>query len=116
MEGLKQRAKTLIDLAEMAQFYVHPLQPDEKAQASINAHFKELVQKIVDVLDGETSFDHGHLEQLFRDLAEKWSLKLGELAQVLRIAITGRTISPSMFEVMEVLGKDEVIGRLASFK
>ncbi len=112
MDGLKQRAKTLVELADMAQFYITPLAPDEKAMPHINEKFKDLVLKILSILEKETSFDHTHLEQLFRGLAEEWQVKLGELAQVLRISLTGRTISPSMFEVMEVLGKDEVIARL----
>lgn len=111
MDGLKQRAKTLIELAESAHFYAEMPPLDEKAAKLLTPSLKELGQRIAGILE-ETSFDQHVLEALFREKAEAWQVKLGDMAQCVRIAVTGKTVSPSMFEVMEILGKDECMKRL----
>lgn len=111
MQGLKERAKTLLELADGATIYIKPSDMDEKAKALISADNINVLQAIYEVLDG-AEFNHAHLENSLRKLAENLSLNLGKLAAPLRVAIAGRTVSPSLFEVMEILGKEETLQRL----
>jgi len=114
MNGLKQRAKTIIELAENTAFYIttRPLQLDEKAKAIIDKGGREIITGILPELEGQTVWNHDSLQQLCKDYGEKTGQKLGNVAQPLRAAISGKTTSPSIFEVMEILGKEEIIGRL----
>ena len=57
-------------------------------------------------------WDHDSLEEIVRETAEDNNIKLRQMAQPLRVALTGSTVSPSIFEVMEVFGKDETLNRL----
>ncbi|MEK6746967.1 MAG: glutamate--tRNA ligase [Pseudomonadota bacterium] len=114
MNGLKQRAKTIVELAENAAFYIatRPLQLDEKAKAIIDKGGREIITGILPELEGQTAWNHDSLQQLCKDYGDKIGQKLGNVAQPLRAAISGKTTSPSIFEVMEILGKEEIIGRL----
>lgn len=114
MNGLKQRAKTITELAENATFYItkRPLQLDEKAKAIIDKGGREIITGILPELETHSAWNHDSLQQLCKDYGEKIGQKLGNIAQPLRAAISGKTISPSIFEVMELLGKEEIIGRL----
>lgn len=111
MDGLKQRAKTLVELAENATFYITLPPLDEKAQKMITPEFKALGTHIQEILK-DANFDQASLEALFRAKAEEWQVKLGDMAQFVRVALTGKTVSPSMFEVMEILGKEECLLRI----
>ena len=113
MPGLKPRAKTLAELADIAHFYVasRPIPIDEKAKALL-APVKEMLRDLATQLDG-IAWDATALEAAVRAYAEPRGLKLGAAAQPLRAALTGSTASPPIFEVMEVLGRDESIARLA---
>lgn len=114
MGGLKQRAKTIVELAENAAFYVakRPIKLDEKAQAIIDKGGQDIIAGILPELEKEENWQHDHLQQLCKNYGERTGQKLGNIAQPLRAAIAGKTTSPGMFEVMEVLGKEETIGRL----
>jgi glutamyl-tRNA synthetase len=111
MDGLKERAKTLVELAESSIIYIQPLPRDEKAISLITAeniqHLKNLVPKLK-----ACDFGHDELEAILRTSADEFGLKLGQLAAPLRVAITGRSVSPSLFEVMSILGKEESIKRI----
>ena len=117
MPGLKQRAKTLVELAASALFYVRPLPLpiDEKAQKFCTDEHRATIQKALDALQGLSTWDHDTLEQAMRDLSESADIKLGKIAQPLRVALTGSTISPSVFEIMDVLGREESLQRLGMF-
>lgn len=114
MNGLKQRAKTIAELAENAAFYIakRPIQLDEKAKAIIDKGGREIIVEILPELEEHTAWNHDSLQQLCKDYGEKVGQKLGNIAQPLRAAISGKTVSPSIFEVMDLLGKEEIIGRL----
>lgn len=116
MDGLKQRAKTLIELADSAQFYIAPQPMDDKAVKAFTDTIKGHISDIVKKLDSQENFAHGALEALFRQYAEESAIKLGDIATALRIVLTGRTVSPSVFEVMEILGKTEVLLRLKHYE
>ncbi len=113
MPGLKPRAKTLVELADIAHFYVaaRPIPIDDKAKALL-APAKQLLGDLAAVLR-DVNWDATSLEAAVRRFAESRGLKLGEAAQPLRAALTGSTASPPIFAVMEVLGRDESIARLA---
>lgn len=114
MDSLKQRAKTLVDLAESALFYIRPrpLALDEKAAKQMDADGKAVVAALRDRLSQETAWTRDQLEEVARVFSEEKELKLGKVAQPLRAALSGSTVSPPIFEVMELLGKDESLARL----
>ena len=117
LPGLTQRSKTLVDLAENALFYVHalPLAFEPKAQALLTDDAKQVLALCRDALIHENiEWQASALETIVRGLAENHQKNLGMLAQPLRAALTGRAVSPGLFEVMEVLGKDETLARLES--
>jgi glutamyl-tRNA synthetase len=113
MPGLKPRAKTLVELAEIAHFYVspRPIPVDDKAKAQLTPA-KPLISALAQAL-GDTAWDAASLEAAVRAFAEAQGLKLGQAAQPLRAALTGSTASPPIFEVMAVLGRAESLARLA---
>jgi glutamyl-tRNA synthetase len=114
MAGLKARAKTIVELAESARFYVarRPLALDDKADRLLTAESRAMLAE----LDGElaeTAWSAEALEALVRALATRRGTKLGAIAQPLRAALAGSTVSPPIFEVMAVLGREETRGRIA---
>ena len=113
LPGLKPRAKTLVELADIARFYVErrPIPIDAKAKALLNAEARGLLAELLPALGGG-DWSVAALEALVRGFAEGRGLKLGALAQPLRAALTGSTSSPPIFEVMAVLGRDETLARL----
>ena len=114
MNSLKQRAKTLIELADVAAFYAapRPLALDDKAKATMTGGGAEVLQKIIPLLDSQAAWAAHPLEEWAKAYTESVGQKLGLVAQPLRAALCGKLTSPPIFEVMEVLGKDEAIGRL----
>ncbi len=113
MAGLKSRAKTLVELAANARFYVaaRPLPLDDKAQRLV-VEARPLLSGLSDVLSN-ADWSPAGLEAAVRVYAEAGGHKLGALAQPLRAALTGSTVSPPVFEVMAALGRAETLGRIA---
>ncbi len=113
LPGLKTRAKTLNELSESALFYVRsrPLPIDEKAQKLLEEDGGKILGAAISALDTVTDWTAANLDTWARGFAEQTGLKLGKVAQPLRAALCGSTVSPSIFEVMEVLGKDESLAR-----
>ncbi len=115
MPGLKGRAKTLVELADAAQFYVQrrPLTLDPKATALLagggRATLTELAAGLAAVEDWATP----SLEGAVRSFAETRGLKLGDVAQPLRAALAGSLVSPPIFDVMAALGREETLVRIA---
>lgn len=113
MPALKERAKTLIELAESALFYFQPINApeDEKAAKQLQEGIP-MLQAFIPSLETLQVWDHETLFTFAKDYAKAQGLKLGALMAPIRVAITGRTGAPSMFEVMELLGKEETLARL----
>jgi glutamyl-tRNA synthetase len=113
MPGLKERAKTLVELLDSA-YYLYarrPLHLDEKAAALLSdggARLAGIPEKLAAVQDWTAS----GVEAVVRQHAEAIGAKLGQVAQPLRAALTGRATSPGIFDVMAVLGRDETLLRL----
>ncbi|QIO33733.1 glutamate--tRNA ligase [Bradyrhizobium sp. 1(2017)] len=114
MPALKERAKTLIELIDGAYFIFadRPLQLDAKAQALLTPENRRLIGQLHSALEKVETWSGASTEAALRTFAEENSLKLGAVAQPLRAALTGRTTSPGIFEVLDVLGRQESLGRL----
>lgn len=114
MEGLKERAKTLIQLQTSAQFLFarRPLAMEEKAAGLLDDGGRDVLAGLLPVLEAQTDWAAEPLEQAVRDFATAQDLKLGKVAQPLRAALTGSTQSPPIFDVLEILGREEALGRL----
>src|SRR5262249_35797393 len=115
MPSLKERAKTLIELIDASYFIFadRPLQIDAKAEALLTAETRELIGRLRAALETVSPWGVETTEAAMRNFAEQNGLKLGAVAQPLRVALTGKTTSPGIFEVLAVLGRDECLGRLA---
>jgi glutamyl-tRNA synthetase len=115
MGGLKARAKNLNDLAEGARFLVaqRPLQPDAKAAALLDAGARSILLEMRAAFADLSDFTAASLEACVRQASEARGEKLGKLAQPLRAALTGSTVSPPIFEVAEILGRDETLARMS---
>ncbi len=115
MPGLKERAKTLVELADGALFLVarRPIRPDEAAAKLLTEPARSLLAKAATRLAEVSSWTPGETEAAVRALAASEGVKLGQLAQPLRAALTGRTTSPPIFDVLAVLGRDESLARIA---
>jgi glutamyl-tRNA synthetase len=114
MPGLKERAKTLVELMKGAQFLFaqRPLPMDEKAAQIIREGGAEVLKAVVPVLEQVENWLAHDIEAAVKTHAEAQGLKLGKVAQPLRAALTGTSTSPGIFDVLEVLGKPESLGRL----
>ncbi|MBT6801831.1 MAG: glutamate--tRNA ligase, partial [Rhodospirillales bacterium] len=112
--GLKPRATTLPELAEKASFYVapRPLKMTKKAAKQINADAIGRLEALIKTLEGLDDWKMDVLEEAIRGFVEATDIQLGNIAQPLRAATTGRTDSPGLFEVLEVLGREETLLRI----
>ena len=112
--GLKERAKTLVELVDSALFYVleRPLTVDDKAARLLDDGGRAELVSFRSVLAPVTDWSKDVLEEAARLFAEGRGQKLGKVAQPLRAALTGSSVSPPIFEVMEILGRDETLGRI----
>jgi glutamyl-tRNA synthetase len=114
MASLKPRSATLVELAANARFYVaeRPIPLSEQAAKLLDAQARERLGGLATGLAAVPAWDEAALEAAVRAQAEALGVKLGQLAQPLRAALTGSSASPGIFEVMVVLGRAEVQGRL----
>jgi glutamyl-tRNA synthetase len=112
MGGLKERVKNLNELAEQAAFYVERPPFNAKATELLTPANVEILAHVVPALQAATPWTQEAIEAAIRVFAESKSLKLGQVAQPLRAAITGSNISPGIFEVMAILGQQETVERL----
>jgi glutamyl-tRNA synthetase len=113
LPGLKERAKTLIDLADGTRFILadRPLELDDKARAILDAKARAILKRTLKLLEN-THWTAVTLDSAVREMAAREDVKLSAVAQPLRAALTGRATSPGIFEVMVVLGKEESLARL----
>src|SRR5437763_10538395 len=115
MPGLKERAKTLVELIDSARFLYadRPLPLDEKAEAQMTPEARGVLGRVARDLAMVDPWNAQGAESAVRAFAERSGAKLGAIAQPLRIALTGRTTSPGIFDVLAVLGKAERLTRIA---
>ncbi|MFY9294911.1 MAG: glutamate--tRNA ligase [Methylorubrum rhodinum] len=114
MPGLKERAKTLVELLDSA-FYLYaprPLALDAKAEALLAGEAPERLRALIPALETLPEWSAASTEAAVRRFAEEAGVKLGQIAQPLRAALTGRATSPPVFDVLAVLGRNESLARL----
>ncbi len=111
---LRERSRTLVEMAEGARFYFQDTASyDESAAAKfLKPEVIEPLRLLAAKLSMLESFNEKSLEAPFLAVMEETGLKLGKIAQPVRVALTGRTASPGIFEIIAILGKDRVIQRL----
>ena len=114
MPELKARAHTLNELAEGARFLFdrRPLDIDDAAEALLTAEARRLLKSAHDALAKLDAWEARRLEETIREVSEAQGVKLGKLAQPLRAALTGRTTSPGIFDVLALLGQGESLARI----
>jgi glutamyl-tRNA synthetase len=114
MPGLKERAKTLRELWDNASFLyaTRPLALDEKAAGILGDGGRNRLSGVIDRLEALPEWSAASTEGAVRAHAEAIGVKLGQVAQPLRAALTGRSQSPGLFDVMVVLGREESLERL----
>jgi len=111
---LQPRSKTLADMAEQALFYFQEevvLEP-AAAQKFLKPAALEPLRRLTAGIEKLPEFTESALEGVFKEVMEETGLKLGKIAQPVRVALTGRTASPGIFEIIAILGRDKVIARL----
>ncbi|MDO9061144.1 MAG: glutamate--tRNA ligase family protein, partial [Bradyrhizobium sp.] len=114
MPSLKERAKTLIELIDSAYFIFadRPLELEPKAAALMTPETRALIGQLKAALEPVSPWTAATTEAAMRAFADAGGLKLGAVAQPLRVALTGRTTSPGIFDVLAVLGREECLARL----
>ena len=115
MSGVKQRSRTVIELADNLVFYARDGAPpiaDDKARAQLTPDSKALLARLAAAFDGVNDWSEKQLEEAVRRFAEAENVKLGQVAQPLRVALSGSTASPGIFEVVAILGPAETKKRL----
>ncbi len=114
MPGLKERARTLVELFDAARFVWarRPLDLNDQAKGLLTDEARGMIAALLPELEAVTDWNAGTAEAVVRPYAERTGLKLGAVAQPLRAALTGRATSPPIFDVLAVLGREESLARL----
>jgi glutamyl-tRNA synthetase len=115
VKTLRERCKTLVEMIDQAEFYFRgDFTYDEKAaKKHLTVDIKEPLQILITRLEGSPDLDEKGLEEIFQEIISLKGIKLGALAQAVRVSLTGRAVSPGIYEVMKILGKEEVLKRLS---
>ncbi|MBI3820605.1 MAG: glutamate--tRNA ligase [Planctomycetes bacterium] len=109
----RERARTLLELEESAAFlFKMPAYDPAGVAKFITPAIAPAMDELLALLPGVTPFNHDGIKPVFEGLLAKHNLKMVALAQACRVSISGTTVSPPIFEVMEILGKDETLARL----
>jgi glutamyl-tRNA synthetase len=111
---LKERSRTLVELANSLNYYIaEDVKIDPKVAAKfLNKESFIYLAELKDALESLESFTTSKIEKIFMDIIKRHNIKLSNLAQPTRVAITGTTVSPGIFEVLEIVGKEKTIRRL----
>jgi glutamyl-tRNA synthetase len=114
IDTLKERAKTLVELATSLRYYIaEEVEYSEKAKEKfLNEKSRVLLVALTKDLSSLHEFTHQELEKVFKAIVEQHGVKLKELAQPVRVVMTGGTESPGIFEVLEIVGKEKTLKRL----
>ena len=112
---LRERAKSLAELVEMARFYLaEEISMDEKAaRKHLTPETRPLLHEAAARLGGLADFSAAGIEGVFGEMTAERGVGLGKVAQPVRVALTGSTVSPGIYEVIDVLGRERTLARLA---
>jgi glutamyl-tRNA synthetase len=116
VKTLRERSKTLVELVNSATFYLtDDISIDEKAaKRFLTPQVRGPIAKLIERLTALDDFAEANIEQTFSAVLQEMGLSMGELAQPVRVALTGSTVSPGIHEVIAVLGKERTLRRLSS--
>ena len=116
VKTLRERSKTLVELVDSAGFYLaDDISIDEKAATKfLTPEVRAPITKLIEKLTALDDFTEANIEQVFSTVLEDLGLSMGQLAQPVRVALTGSTVSPGIHEVIAVLGKERTLRRLRS--
>jgi glutamyl-tRNA synthetase len=114
IKTLQERSRTLVEMAKSLRYYIaEEVEYDEKAKAKfLNKESRDLLIELKDGLRSISEFSEGEIEKLFRSIVDRHNIKLARLAQPVRVALTGGTASPGIFEVLNIIGREKTIKRL----
>jgi len=114
LSSFRERVKTLVEMADLSEFYFcEEIAYDEKAAGKfLNKEAMPMLEQVITSLSKESILQKENVHRLIQQLAETRGEPLVKIAQPIRVALTGKTVSPPINEVMEALGKTEVIKRL----
>jgi len=110
--AMRERSRTLKEMAEsVAYFYSDSIVLDEKAEALLDTTVLPILKIALETLE-QIDFEHPALDHAFRAMAEGLGMKLAMVAQPVRAAVTGKTVSPGIFDLLELMGKEKSLGRI----
>jgi glutamyl-tRNA synthetase len=114
VKTLAQRSKTMEEMATAAVFYfAETIEYEQKAAHKfLNPDTRQALRLLMEALSRLDAFSEENLENAFKSVMDRTGLKLGKIAQPVRVALTGKTASPGIFEITEIIGKEKVIQRL----
>ncbi len=114
MDSIKIRSELVTDLYDLAKIYIidYPIEILDSVQQIILSSDKDLVTKIIYVVQDIEKFDKSNIEKKLKEFAKKINQRIGQIMLCIRLYITGRVNSPSVFEVMSIIGKEETLRRL----
>ncbi len=114
IETLQPRSKTLVDMAKAAEFYYkNEIEFDKKAADKfLNSDILDMLQKAAGYIENIKGYNQTELENIFKQIMEETGLKFGKIAQPIRVALTGTTTSPGIFEMLLALGREKTINRI----
>ena len=114
VKTVQERSKTLIEMADAAEFYFKEdmLYEEKAAQKFLTSDMIEIFDVMISKLENLSAFTHQTVESVFNDIINDRGIKLGKIAQPVRVALTGGTVSPGIFEVIEIFGKEKTTARL----
>lgn len=112
--ALRERAQTLVEMADKATpfFQESVIMDQDAAKKFLTVAVRSAFARLVSVLDQTSVFEHDALEQGFKSVLAEMGLSMGKLAQPVRVALTGTTVSPGIFDVMALLGRERTLARL----
>jgi glutamyl-tRNA synthetase len=114
IETLQPRSKTLLEMADGALFYFQKeiVYEEKAAHKFLKPAIREPLLSLIAQLEAQDAFSEASIESAFVQTMEASGLKLGKIAQPVRVALTGKTVSPGIFEIIRVLGKEQTLNRL----
>jgi glutamyl-tRNA synthetase len=109
----REKSHTLVELVELSPyFFKEPVMDGKSVEKFLTEEIKPVLRQLIGLIEGVGDFTHGPLEAAFHQVMEESGLKMGKVAQPVRVALTGGTVSPGIYDVLEILGREESLRRL----
>ncbi len=114
VKALQERSKTLVEMVEAAEFFFRSdfAMEEKAAKKHLTESIKEPVRMLMDKMEAAPELDEKTLEEMFKEIVSAKGIKLGALAQAVRVALTGKSVSPGIYEVLKIVGKEEALKRI----